>query len=163
LANTEDALIGLEQIINDSFPTYLRAIELENIDGVVLENIREITWEEIDESGSGLQIPGVMLLPNNETDESQRDIIYVCNITAVFLFQDSNKRNVTKKMFRYGKALRRMLKPTNNRSLRGKVISVKVVTIRWMPTGRGITGRSAGLFARGFEVDLVVRLPKEGD
>jgi hypothetical protein len=161
LSNTEDAVRGLEQIFLQDYPTFLRTIELENTDGVMMENLRQIEWEEIDEETT-IQMPGVVLIGEDETDEVLRDQLYNCRITAIFFVADTNKRNVTKKMYRYGKALRRMLKKTNNRSLRGSAISAKVGAIRWLPTGRGV-GATAGLFARGFEADLVVRLQKEGD
>jgi hypothetical protein len=162
MANTEDAMIGLEELLLEEYPTFLRAIELEFKDGVVLENLREVSWEEYDDS-LGIAMPGVMLLPETETDPALRDLLYDCRITAIFMMTDSDKRNVTKKMFRYGRALRRMLRPNTNRGLRGRVISAKVGAIRWLATGRGTMGRSAGLFARGFEADLVIRLPKESD
>lgn len=161
MANTETAMEGLEQLFLEDYPTFLRQVELEFTDGVELENIREVSWEEYDD-GTGLQLPGVMLVPEDETDPVLRDQLFDCRITAIFMFADSNKRNVTKKMFRYGKALRRMVRPTPNRSLRGRVTSVKVNAIRWLPTGRG-TSDSGNLYARGFEADLVLRLPKEGD
>jgi len=161
VANTEDGIVGLEQIFLEDYPTFLRQVEQQYADGVELESIREISWEEY-EDGNGLQLPGVMLIAEDESDPSLRDLLYDCRITAIFMFADTNKRNVTKKMFRYAKALRRMLRPTSNRSLRGKVNSVKVGTIRWLPTGRG-TSDTTALFARGFEVDLLLRLPKEGD
>jgi hypothetical protein len=118
-------------------------------------------WEE-HEDGKGLNIPAVMIIAEEETDPSLRDLLYDCRVTVIFIFADTDQRNVTKKMFRYGKALRRMLKPHNNRSLRGKVNSAKVSTIRWLPTGRGGSATEQ-LFARGFEADIVLRLPKEGD
>jgi hypothetical protein len=161
MSNTEEAVQGLEELFLTDYPTYLRAVELEFTDGVELESIREVTWEEYDD-GVGLQLPVVMIVPEDESDPSLRDILYDCRVTVIFMFADSSKRNVTKKMFRYAKALRRMLKPSNNRSLRGKVNSAKVSTIRWLPTGRGI-GDMDNLFARGFEADLVLRIPKEGD
>jgi hypothetical protein len=161
VANTENAIEGLEEILLSDYPTFLRQVELEYKDGVELENLREISWEEYDD-GLGLRLPGVMLVPEDETDPTLRDILYDCRITAIFMFADTNKRNVTKKMFRHAKALRRLFRPTNNRSLRGRVISVKVAAIRWLPTGRG-TSDTANLYARGFEADLVLRIPKEGD
>lgn len=161
MANTEDALEGLTQILTDDYPTFLRQVEVQYTDGVELESIREISWEEY-EDGNGLQLPGVMLIPEDEADPLLRDLLYDVRITAIFMFADGDKRNVTKKMFRYGKALRRMLRPSNNRSLRGKVNSAKVGAIRWLPTGRG-TSDTTALFARGFEADLVIRVPKESD
>lgn len=161
MANSEEGVAGLEQILREDYPTFLRQVQADYTDGVELENLNEITWEEYDD-GVGLQLPGVMLVAEDENDPSLRDLLYDCRITAIFMFADSSKRNVTKKMFRYAKALRRMFRPTNNRSLRGKVNSAKVGTIRWLPTGRG-EGDTSGLFARGFEADLVLRLPKEGD
>lgn len=161
MANSEEAVQGLEEILTQEYPTYLRQVEVQYTDGVELESLREITWEEY-EDGVSLQLPCAMVIAEDESDPSLRDLLYDCRITVIFMFADSNKRNVTKKMFRYAKALRRMLRPNNNRSLRGKVNSAKVSTIRWLPTGRG-TGDTSALFARGFEADLVLRLPKEGD
>jgi hypothetical protein len=155
----EEALIGLHEIFEQDFPKYLREVELEYTDGVELENLRDIVWEEY-EDGVGMQVPGLMMIADEETDPSLRDILFDARLTCIFLVQDTNKRNVTKKMFRYAKALRRMLKPTANRSLRGKVNSAKVVTIRYLPTGRGGSDTDA-IYARGFEADLVLRLPKE--
>jgi hypothetical protein len=161
VANTEEAIAGLEQILLEDYPAFLRQVQQQYTDGVELENLHEISWEEYDD-GVGLQLPGVMIIAEDESDPSLRDLLYDCRVTAIFMFADTNKRNVTKKMFRYGKALRRMFRPSNNRSLRGKVNSAKVGAIRWLPTGRG-TGDTSGLFARGFEADIVLRLPKEGD
>jgi hypothetical protein len=161
MANSEEAIAGLEEILTDSYPTFLRQVEQQFTDGVELHNLAEISWEEYDD-GVGLQLPGVMLVAEDETDPFLRDLLYDCRVTAIFMFADASKRNVTKKMFRYAKALRRMFRPANNRSLRGKVNSAKVAGIRWLPTGRG-TSDTAALFARGFEADIVLRLPKEGD
>jgi hypothetical protein len=162
MANSEQAVEGLEQLLLNEYPFYLRQVELEHTDGVELESIREVTWEEY-EDGVGLQLPGVMIIAENEVDTALRDILFDCRVTCIFMLQDTNKRNVTKKMFRYGKALRRMFRPANNRSLRGRVNSAKVVEIRWLPTGRGTSADRATFFARGFEADLVLRLPREGD
>jgi hypothetical protein len=153
-------MIGVQELLEQDYPAFLRVVEREFTDGVPLENLRQIEWEEFE---SEIQTPGVLLLAEDEVDTTLRDLLYDCRITAVFLLADTNKRNVTKKMFRYGKALRRMLRPNNNRGLRSRVISAKVGAIRWMPTGRGTTGRTAGMYARGFEADLVIRLPKELD
>lgn len=161
MANSEEAVAGLETIFLQDYPVFLRQVELEYRDGVELEGLRTVTWEEYDD-GNGLQLPAVMIIAEDETDPSMRDILYDCRVTAIFMLADTDKRNVTKKMFRYGKALRRMFRPVLNRSLRGKVNSAKVGAIRWLPTGRG-TGDTANLFARGFEADIVLRLPKEGD
>ncbi len=156
MANSEDALEGLQLILEQDFPVYLRQVELQYTDGVELENLREITWEEQDPQG--LNIPAVMLIAEDETDTPLRDILFDCHITARFVFEDSNKRNLTKKMFRYGKALRRMVRPPSNRSLRGKVNSVKVRTIRWVSVGpRG------NLHSGGFDANLMIRVPREGD
>ena len=125
MATTENALDGLQEILELDFPTYLREVELEFTDGIELHNLTEISWEEY-EDGVGLQLPGAMLIAEDETDAVLRDQIFECRITMVFALADSNKRNVTKKKFRYGRALRRMFRPAKNRSLRGRVISVKV-------------------------------------
>lgn len=161
MANSEEAVAGLEELLLTDYPTYLRQLEVEFTDGVILESIRQVDWEEYDD-GVGLQLPGVMIVAEEERDTALRDLLYDCRVTAIFMLQDANKRNVTKKMFRYAKALRRMLKPTRNRSLRGRVISAKVEAIRWLPTGRG-QNDTKGLFARGFEADIVLRLPKESE
>lgn len=162
MANSEEAIAGLEQILREDFPTILYEVEREYTDGVELENLRDIVWEEL-EDGMGMQLPGVMLVAEDETDPSLRDLLYDCRVTMIFVVSDTDKLNVTKKMFRYGKALRRTIKRLTNRSLRGRVNSAKVGAIRWMPTGRGTTRTGGALFARGFEADIVLRLPKEGD
>jgi hypothetical protein len=161
VANTEEALQGLQAIFEQSFPTFLRAVELEYTDGVILESLQEITWEDDDPVDNGFPMPGAMLVPESEVDDSLRDLLYTCNITVIMAFQDSEKRNATKKMLRYAKALRRMLRPVNNRSLLGKVNSAKVADIRWLPLR--VSVQSGGLFVRGFEADLIIRLPKESD
>ncbi len=158
MATTEDAIEGLEIVLLEDFPVFLREVERSYTDGVELENLRAVIWEEYDDQ-IGLPMPGVMLLATDEVDESLRDQVIVSHITAVFGFADSNKRNLTKKMFRYGRALRRMLRPSANRSLRGRVISAKVGAIRWLPTGRN----RSNLYARGFEADLECRLQRGGD
>lgn len=158
MANMEQAIEGLEEIFTTDYPTYLRQVELLYTDGVELETLREITWEE----GHAIQVPGLAIIGEEETDPSLRDLLYDCRVTCIFVVQDTNRRNVTKKMFRYAKALRRMLKPAANRSLRGKVNSAKVSTIRYLPTGR-VQGDTQAIFTRGFEADLMVRIPKEGD
>lgn len=157
MANSEDALVGLQQILEQDFPAYIRQIELENTDGVVMENLREITWEEYDDF-KGVNLPCAMLIAEDESDPSLRDILFDCRITVRMVFQDSSKRNLTKKMFRYAKALRRMLRPAANRSLRGKVNSAKVGTIKWVSVGP-----RDNLFSGGFDANLVLRVPKEGD
>lgn len=157
MANSENALEGLQQILEQDFPVFLRQIEREHTDGVELENLRAIEWEER-EDAMGLDIPCAMLIATSESDPSLRDILFDCYITARFVFQDSNKRNLTKKQFRYAKALRRMLRPAANRSLRGKVNSAKVGTIRWVSVGS-----KDNLHSGGFDADLIVRVPKEGD
>jgi hypothetical protein len=157
VANSEDALVGLQLILEQDFPAYLRQIELQNTDGVELENLKQIEWEEY-EDAKGLQLPAAMLLADKEADPSLRDILYDCSITVRIVLADTDKRNLSKKMFRYAKALRRMLKPAANRSLRGKVNSAKVGTIKWVSVGP-----REKLFAGGFDADLVLRVPKEGD
>jgi hypothetical protein len=157
VANSEDALVGLQLILEQDFPVYLHQIELQNTDGVILENLKQIEWEEY-EDAKGLQLPAAMLIAETEADPSLRDILFDCNVTVRIVVADTDKRNLTKKMFRYAKALRRMLKPAANRSLRGKVNSAKVGTIRWVSVGP-----RDNLFSGGFDASLVIRVPKEGD
>lgn len=157
MANSEDALVGLQEILEQDFPVFLRQIEQENTDGVELENLHQIEWEEYEDMSS-LNLPCALLIAQDESDPSLRDILFDCRITVRFVFQDTSKRNLTKKQFRYAKALRRMLRPAANRSLRGKVNSAKVGTIRWVSVGP-----KDNLHSGGFDASLIVRVPKEGD
>lgn len=157
MATIEDAVDNFIDILRDDLPTILLAIEAQKKDGIKLEPIRVFETEETKEAIT--QLPAVLVLGQDETDATLRDIVRDANIQVYLVIADRSKKNLTRKLWRYGSAIRQVLRPTTNRTLKGKVISAKVVRIGYSPT---FMDRD-NLFCRDLQADIVLRVPKEND
>jgi hypothetical protein len=157
MATIEDAVTNLESIMRADLPALLTAIEVEKKDGIRLEPPRTYEWEEIRESLT--QVPAVLLIGQDESDVQLRDIVRDATITVVIITTDRNKTHLTKKLYRYAKALRQLLRPNMNRTLNDTVISAKVVRVSYSPT---FVDRD-NLYARDLQAEVVLRIPKEND
>lgn len=156
MATIEDAVSNLEAILRTDLPAILDAIMLERADGVRLEPIRTFDWEETREF---LQFPACLLLGQDESDLVLRDQVRDATIQLILVTADRDKRALTKKLFRYAKALRVLLRPSANRTLAQKVISAKIVRVTYSPM---FVDRD-NLFCRDLQAEIVLRLAKEND
>jgi hypothetical protein len=159
MATTEDVVQGIAELLETQYSDFLAEVEALYTDGVELKPLLAVEWEEF-EDAIGLALPGAMILAQEETDDSLKDQIFESRVLVIIAVYDTQRRNVTKKIFRYGKALRRLVRPVRNRGLLGRVISAKVRQIRWSPT---YMGPQENLYTRAFEAELVIRLQREGD
>ena len=157
MATIEDAVVNFGEILQDDLPAILTAIENEKRDGIKLEPIRTIEYEEVREAIT--QTPAALIIGTDEADNPLRDIVRDATIQLYLVVTDRSKKNLTKKLWRYGSAIRRVLRSTANRTLKGKVISAKVMRIGYSPT---FVDRD-NLFCRDLQADIMIRVPKEND
>lgn len=157
MATIEEALTNFEAVMRADYPALLAAIEADKKDGIKLEPPRTYEWEEVREAIT--QTPAVLMIGMEESDTVLRDQMRDATIQFFLVTTDRNKTHLTKKLYRYGKALRQLLRPTANRTLNGTVISAKVVRVSYSPT---FVDRD-NLFARDLQAEIVLRIVKEND
>ena len=155
MANIEDAMAGLQAIMEQDLPGFLATITAEWNDGIKLDPIAAYDWEELHKGGVRAT-PAALLMGIEESDPVLRDQIRDATIIVYLIITDRQKSALTKKLFRYADGLRRMLRSAVNRTLRGKIISAKVVRVKYSPTW---VSRD-NLFTRDLEATIVVRVPR---
>ena len=153
-SNTEDVMVGLEELMRNQFYTYLKEVAARYNDGVILEPLVDITWEE-HENFEGLSLPSCMILAQEEADPTLKDQMLDVTVFIVLGIFDSSARAASKKIFRYGRALKAMFRPNNNRTLSQRIVSSKVVRIRWSPP---FSGPRDNDYSRAFEAEVVCRV-----
>lgn len=157
MATIEDAVVNFSEILRDDLPAILTAIENEKKDGIKLEPIRVFEFEETREAI--IQTPAALIIGTDEVDATLKDMLRDANIQLYLVVTDRNKKHLTKKLWRYGQAIRRVLRPVASRTLKGKVISAKVMRVAYSPT---FVDRD-NLFCRDLQADIVLRVAKEND
>lgn len=150
--NIEDIVGAVETQLLTTYATYLATIEQERNDGLRLEPIAVTEWEELD--GALTALPAALILGDSDVDVDSRDQIIEVNLTVNIILQDRAKQHLTKKLYRYGDALRRLFRPANARTLNQRCISVKVTTIKYSPTFTD----SKNLYTRDLQAELAIRM-----
>jgi hypothetical protein len=153
-ATIEDAVQGLEDLVRNSFPSILDAISKERNDGLILEPMRSFEWEEVRDAMKS--VPCCIIIGEEETDGLTSDIVYTAQVTIYIIATDRSKSMLTRKMFRYGQALKRMLRPGTARTLNRAVVSAKVVRIQYSPT---FVDRDQ-MFARDLRAEVICKLQR---
>lgn len=154
MATIEYAVAGLETILAEDFPTQLAAQEALWKDGIKLESIRTFEWEEV--HGSVKSTPAALIIGAEDNDVVGRDMLFDATIYIYVILTDRSKRHLTKKLYRYAEALRQTLKSPRNHTLRGVIVSAKVVRVKYSPTFVDRTN----LYMRDFEATTMLRLPR---
>lgn len=162
MAAIEEAVTGLETVITEDLPAILASLESSYADGIRLEPIRTVEWEETLQDAVQTT-PCVLIVGSNEMDVSLRDQTRTCHIIMVFILESHDKKTLTKMMYRYARALRMVLRVSDatnglNRTLRQRVISAKVMEVDYGPTFT-----DAQLFTRAFQARIEVRVFQEND
>ena len=157
MATIETAVANLETILRDDLPAILALIDAEKKDGIKLEPIRSFEWEETREAIK--QTPACLLIGVDESDVVLRDQVRDATIQLFLVVDDRDKKSLTKRLYRYATALRRVLRPATNRTLATTIISAKIVRVTFSPT---FVDRD-NMFARDLQAEIVLRMPKEGD
>lgn len=154
MAYVEDVLTELQTAFDKVFPTYLLEVQREHTDGILLEPFHWISWEEDAEVPT---TPAIMLLAQEESDMNLRDQLVDATILAVVVLREQSKRFLTRKLFRYAEAIRRMVRQTNVRTLSHVVTSIKVERVQYSP----IYVDEKNRYARDFQATLQLRMPRE--
>jgi hypothetical protein len=150
----EDAVQGLEDLIRESFPALLDEISRERADGIILEPIRSFDWEEIHNATK--VVPACIIIGDEEQEELTANIVYTAQVTIFIIATDRSKSNLTRKLFRYGQALKRMLRPAGARTLHRVIVSARIVRIQYSPT---FVDRDQ-LFARDLRAEVICKLAR---
>lgn len=154
MANIEHAVAGLETILVQDLPAQLSVQELLWKDGIKLEPLRQIEWEEI--RGAINTTPAALIIGSDDNDVVGRDMLFDATIYLYVILTDRSKKSLTKKLYRYAQAVRDVLKTPRNHTLRGVIVSAKVVRVKYSPTFVDRTN----LFMRDFEATVMLRLPR---
>lgn len=149
----EDGIQGVETLLlSQSFEDILAAIDAERDDGIVLEPIRATEWEET--VGEISTLPCALLIGDSEVDESLRDRIIQVNVKVILLVADKSKQHLTRRLYRYGSAMRQMFHGADSRTLGQRFISAKVRRIEYSPT---FVDRQ-NVYSRDITADLELRM-----
>jgi hypothetical protein len=149
----EDAVQGIEDIIRSSFPAILEQIMAERKDGIILEPIRSYEWEEVHNALKST--PCAIIIGEEELNpEATKERNYIAIVTVYIIVVDRSKTMLTRKLFRYGHALRRMLRPALGYTLHRVVSSATIRRIQYSPT---FVDRDQ-LFARDLRADIECKI-----
>lgn len=149
----EDVVARMTDVLmSDTFHDVLRTIDSERNDGLVLEPLRAVEWEEIEESALP-SLPCALIIGETEEDPMLRDQTYDATLSLIVFAQDKSKRYLTKRLYRYGEAVRRVFAMPRMRTLNQTVISVKIGSVRYSPT---FTDRQ--VYSRDITMDIRVRM-----
>lgn len=131
-SSIEDAVASLEAILRGNFPAMLAEVQAERNDGIPLPSPQVYEWEEI--PGSLKATPACLLIGEGEDDVDARDMIWTATIRLYIVVTDPSKQYLTRRLYRYADALKRIVRKPFNRTLDQKVVSAKVISIRYSPT-----------------------------
>lgn len=152
MADLEQALQNIEAIFKAEFPVVLPQLEAQYKDGIKLPAPVAYHWEEVPEKIGAT--PAVMLIPEGE-DQREKDQLYDATVRMYVVLTDSEKRHLTRRILRYVKAAKIIIRKPINRTLYQYVTSIKIPAVRY---GNTFMDRSQ-LFARDFSAELVLRIP----
>lgn len=156
MATLEQSLTQLELILREDFPGMLTTIKQEKNDGIALPVPVEYHWEEVSDKLGGT--PAVLLIPDVESDPTQKDQLWDAIIRMYVIATNREKSHLTKQLLRYSDATKRILRRPIRRTLNETVTSAKVITVQYGPT---FFDRES-LYARDVQMEIALRIPRDG-